>query len=853
MAAARPAASLNQHAQALAATLQQPLLTADKLGAAFWRVTQMFSQSQSDGGAHQSPSAVASASADVLQQLEQPLQARVAELQPHQAVSVLAAWARSHQYQPPVDLTVQVAAQLYRQLDRQHKKALAAESSSSSAGYQQHSTGSTPIQTAEPEQQQQQQQQGVRPWMQAFIPVTQHGGGLGTASGTPRSPSSAPSVQVNAVDADDDDRTRQVATAAVGTAAGRQLAAISSAVVSLSFIAQHSVDHSTVAQTCAADLAPLALALLRQQLQHTESSSRTTTTATTTSSSSSSSSTGTHRRHSGKAPQQAEPRHAPPPPEHHAVALLWGSSRLPPLRLLQARLQLPVLELLTPRVSQLDASRVISLVEALSDIQVAGRQAAGHKWGSSGSSLLNDVAADAPVDEQGQIVQEAGHRSTTSSSTTPPTKQPRQGYRGRLHSGGRHTGAGAGPTPAPHAMPVELERAVRRALAAATARMEALAPGFTADQVAVAGSALARLCGSHHKFSGDHTVSSVSAALRPLTAMADALVATRQPADTARSGQSHGHVAAAAPAVAAKPAPAGETAAQRPLSPQLIVALAGAYARMMCGHVDLFNLLARDAVALGVSAFSQSHVAALVWAFASTNTPNPPLMAAVCGWAVPRLSEFSPLQLCNVLWACAVLRHDDPALLAAAARVVDGWRLDQLHWSLVSQLMQVHNVYTMHEQQQQQQQQPPATGGPLFALPAAAVPAMRRLVAAHRAPYITSLFHIQVLSALRDQMQLPVESEVTLLDGGLSVDVLVQYKGQRVAVEADGPWHYTRSAPRRRNGKSALRDRMLIAAGMAYVAVPVHLWQRLRPDERVAFLRQALDAAVAEQHAERVV
>jgi hypothetical protein len=77
-----------------------------------------------------------------------------------------------------------------------------------------------------------------------------------------------------------------------------------------------------------------------------------------------------------------------------------------------------------------------------------------------------------------------------------------------------------------------------------------------------------------------------------------------------------------------------------------------------------------------------------------------------------------------------------------------------------------------------------------------------------------------------------------------SVDMVVHLGGQRVAVEANGPVHYTSSEPRRLLGNKGLRDWFLQKRGYKVLNIPWWSWVGVAGDQprARAFVRQQLVA-----------
>ncbi|KIZ04722.1 hypothetical protein MNEG_3241 [Monoraphidium neglectum] len=77
-----------------------------------------------------------------------------------------------------------------------------------------------------------------------------------------------------------------------------------------------------------------------------------------------------------------------------------------------------------------------------------------------------------------------------------------------------------------------------------------------------------------------------------------------------------------------------------------------------------------------------------------------------------------------------------------------------------------------------------------------------------------------------------------------SVDMLVRHRGAALALEVDGPWHFTANQPYKRLGSTLLRDRLLAAEGFTVVSVPFYEWEALTSNQaRGAYLQAKLDAA----------
>ncbi len=76
------------------------------------------------------------------------------------------------------------------------------------------------------------------------------------------------------------------------------------------------------------------------------------------------------------------------------------------------------------------------------------------------------------------------------------------------------------------------------------------------------------------------------------------------------------------------------------------------------------------------------------------------------------------------------------------------------------------------------------------------------------------------------------------------MDIYFQAAGRRVAVEVDGPSHFTTSEPRRLLGPSLARNACLRALGLALVPLAFSDYQQWPPARRGPELRALVEAAV---------
>eukprot|EP00879_Flechtneria_rotunda_P015883 GHRR01016610.1.p1 GENE.GHRR01016610.1~~GHRR01016610.1.p1 ORF type:complete len:204 (+),score=81.67 GHRR01016610.1:906-1517(+) len=101
-----------------------------------------------------------------------------------------------------------------------------------------------------------------------------------------------------------------------------------------------------------------------------------------------------------------------------------------------------------------------------------------------------------------------------------------------------------------------------------------------------------------------------------------------------------------------------------------------------------------------------------------------------------------------------------------------------------------------------------------------------------RSPSRRSRFQWDVARVLQEQLCLVVQEEALTNDGLFSIDVAVIWQGRRVAVEVDGPEHYTANQPYQLLGNSMAKRRCLHARGWVVVGVPWFVWASLTQQQQ---------------------
>jgi hypothetical protein len=261
--------------------------------------------------------------------------------------------------------------------------------------------------------------------------------------------------------------------------------------------------------------------------------------------------------------------------------------------------------------------------------------------------------------------------------------------------------------------------------------------------------------------------------------------------------------------------------------------------------------LARLAAAVGADAGPRS-VADALWGFAVLQHEPEAMLQnearLVAGLQANAASRRGARDAARTAWALAALRCEASPLFAAALAAaaaappgaLDGAALSQLHLAAVA--ASAARV------------DPPPGAGP--ALAAASDAAAARAASLVKAPTVLQAEVAAALAGVVGKRAVSVEGidPVTRLpvDALISVDALASPDTSRldrgVAVEADGPSHWLRGAstvPAPDDGATALKTRMLTAAGWTVVRVRADAWGRLDGAGRAAWALEALVGAGA--------
>ena len=253
----------------------------------------------------------------------------------------------------------------------------------------------------------------------------------------------------------------------------------------------------------------------------------------------------------------------------------------------------------------------------------------------------------------------------------------------------------------------------------------------------------------------------------------------------------------------------------------------------------------------------------MAWSYATAQHPSPSLFDALAAEVPGRISEFSAQNLALMCWSYATLLHPEGKLLtqaamgvvAAKAEVFDEQSLANiLHASAMLGCLDSHflnaicpRLECLHAAGDMR----PEGYRTLFQctlamdLSSPEPQLSKELLAEARRYWLEGVEYVQESKLQREVLEMiqemyPCQNEGKTPDGLFSVDVMVFVGEQQVAVEVDGPSHFSCTEPRQPLGATCFRRKMLESRCSAVMSIPFFEWNGKGEDERRAYIKGML-------------
>ncbi|GAQ86997.1 hypothetical protein KFL_003240180 [Klebsormidium nitens] len=250
-------------------------------------------------------------------------------------------------------------------------------------------------------------------------------------------------------------------------------------------------------------------------------------------------------------------------------------------------------------------------------------------------------------------------------------------------------------------------------------------------------------------------------------------------------------------------------------------------------------------VCVRVAEFEDTHLASVLFAYASFGAAGPPdFLPTLAREVLRRLrtgAEFKRASLVNIAWGFMVLGCYPPALFAA------------MRPALYRGPFLAHEAAKLHQLELALRLEAPTIAPPHPPGDVAAL--LEDLWQQGDAKYRAKLYWAKmnqgaqvVTSALQRDVhasleRLGVAAHEEYADGDHVLDIALP--AQRIAVEVDGPHHFAANARRTPLGPTRLKHRLLRRRGWRLITVPHYEWEALSGDEaRDEHMRQRLEPLV---------
>ena len=253
--------------------------------------------------------------------------------------------------------------------------------------------------------------------------------------------------------------------------------------------------------------------------------------------------------------------------------------------------------------------------------------------------------------------------------------------------------------------------------------------------------------------------------------------------------------------------------------PQEISNVLWSYAEQRHDAPGLFDLISKQVVKR-LDEYSPQELSMTVRAYAVLYHPGAEgIIQAALQRAVNDPNAFDPQHLANIMHAAVVFEKLDAATLKFLASAMASMELQEEGYHSVFQSCLGLQLYSS----------PDST--PASLLPGRMHDIAKSLWLKKAKDFQQSALHKDVVKVLRQQMGLKCHPEWMTPDGLFSIDIMVELPAsnkegasERVAVEVDGPSHFTSTRPYKTLGRTRLRRRLLEARVDRVVSVPFYEW-----------------------------
>ncbi len=236
----------------------------------------------------------------------------------------------------------------------------------------------------------------------------------------------------------------------------------------------------------------------------------------------------------------------------------------------------------------------------------------------------------------------------------------------------------------------------------------------------------------------------------------------------------------------------------RGFNPQSLANTAWAFATMNHYSKRLFDALKKESIKQ-ISGFNPQNLANTAWAFASIGHRSKSLFRALKEESISQLDDFSSQDLANTAWAFAIFNKKD-TVKKIIDHIIKNYDVSRLPLKTKTQLIQAASLFKDKYREFIEQ--------------------VRSLdIETHPSALQKQIFDLLV--QIGKGISFTEEEEVTK---GCIVDIAIN--ANKIAIEIDGPSHYTRNSSEKRHllGRNRLKENILLANDWNLIRIPYFVW-----------------------------
>eukprot|EP00457_Paulinella_chromatophora_P003926 gb/GEZN01003935.1/.p1 GENE.gb/GEZN01003935.1/~~gb/GEZN01003935.1/.p1 ORF type:complete len:634 (+),score=75.15 gb/GEZN01003935.1/:33-1934(+) len=231
------------------------------------------------------------------------------------------------------------------------------------------------------------------------------------------------------------------------------------------------------------------------------------------------------------------------------------------------------------------------------------------------------------------------------------------------------------------------------------------------------------------------------------------------------------------------------------------------------------------------STFNPQNVANTVWAMATLAHRNEGLLRVICEDAITKADSFNPQDIVNILWGLCAMDYLHEKLFTALADPLLNSISGKLGVEALSQVLYIHMFLRCEHPDKSH----------LLNIPQSVISAAEKSHREALKDILSSKLDLTVSQALREEIVEGVTIQDKLVQSGITIGIACWNDDVKVALEVDGPTHFSRTKPFRELGPTLFKVRLLRAMDWEVVAIPYWEVNELTSEELSLYIRKRLE------------